>query len=85
MLTGLLGVLLLLAIRRGLRTVSSTPDVTTLREDAQTMMAYGLPLYVGSMVTIMLTQYQSSVLAFFKPERKEKDSAPHFPAASNKH
>jgi O-antigen/teichoic acid export membrane protein len=65
MLTGLLGVLLLLAIRRGLRTISSTPNVRTLREDTQTMTAYGLPLYVGSLMVTLLAQYQNIVLAFF--------------------
>lgn len=64
-LTGLLGVSLLLATRRRLRTVSSTPDASTLREDAQTMVAYGLPLYVGSLMGTLLAQYQNIVLAFF--------------------
>jgi stage V sporulation protein B len=64
-LTGLLGLFLLLAVRRGLRTLSSTPVVMTLREDTRTMMAYGLPLYVGSLMGTVLAQYQTIVLAFF--------------------
>jgi O-antigen/teichoic acid export membrane protein len=65
MLTGLFAVLLLLVFRRGLGTMSSTPDIGTLQEDARTMMAYGLPLYVGSLMTTVLAQYQNIVLAFF--------------------
>jgi O-antigen/teichoic acid export membrane protein len=65
-LAGLFGMGLLLARRKALRKLSSTEEIeSSLRQDVQTMMSYGLPLYFGSLLGTVLDQYQNIVLAFF--------------------
>jgi O-antigen/teichoic acid export membrane protein len=65
-IASMFGVWLLLAHRQGLRNMpSETEPSSGTRDDLRMMMGYGFPLYVASIVTIILTQYQSIVLAFF--------------------
>lgn len=65
-LVGLLGAWLLVVHRRVLR---NTPGEIEARngvaEDIQTMMSYGVPLYVGSLLTTLVAQYQNIILAIF--------------------
>lgn len=65
-LASFLAVLLLIHIRK---TVKEIPNrigmVDGLQLDLRVMLRYGLPLYVASLVTVVLTQYQNIMLAFF--------------------
>jgi O-antigen/teichoic acid export membrane protein len=64
-LASLLGLWVLLVVRRGLRKSGETELQDGVASDIKTMMSYGLPLYFGSLVTTVLAQYQNIVLAFF--------------------
>ena len=65
-MAGVLGLCLLLVHRRALATASGeNSGEGGLRENIKIMMAYGLPLYAGSLLAAVLGQYQTIVLAFF--------------------
>jgi O-antigen/teichoic acid export membrane protein len=62
----MLGAALLLRSRRTLRNRPGVEDDEKgLSADIQTMMRYGVPLYVGALITLLYIQYQNIVLAFF--------------------
>jgi O-antigen/teichoic acid export membrane protein len=65
-LASLFGVSLLLVARRALQSMSSGIELKEgAASDIKMMLRYGLPLYLGSLVSTLLTQYQNIVLAFF--------------------
>jgi len=65
-IAGLLGVSLLLTHRQVFRKMPSEMELNEgRRADIEAMIGYGLPLYVGSLLTITLMQYHRIILAFF--------------------
>jgi len=65
-LASLFGVWLVLVVRGVLRNMSNETELEQgVVADIRIMMSYGLPLYVGGVVSTVLTQYQNIVLAFF--------------------
>jgi O-antigen/teichoic acid export membrane protein len=61
-----LGIALLLSSRRTLKLKARVSDSKVgLRSDLPTMMRYSLPLYMSSLITTGLSQYQLVVLAIF--------------------
>lgn len=65
-LASAVGVWVLLAYQQ---TLGKNPDETVLEKrmarNIETMMRYGLPIYLGTLVSSLLIQYQNIVLAFF--------------------
>jgi len=62
----LLGVWLLLTQRQAYRKMPGEIELKKGgRADLEVMIGYGLPLYVGSLLTVMLMQYLRIVLAFY--------------------
>jgi O-antigen/teichoic acid export membrane protein len=65
-LAGLLGMWLLLTHRGALRKMSiEGGSKSDPGRDVRTMLAYGLPIYIGGLLATVLDQYQNIVLAFF--------------------
>jgi O-antigen/teichoic acid export membrane protein len=61
-----LGVSLLLSCRQTFRDRPGVVDSEKgMSADIQTMVHYGVPLYIGSLLTMALMQYQRIILAFF--------------------
>jgi len=61
-----LGLCLMLVHRRVLSTTpSDRSSENGLQENIKTMMVYGLPLYAGTLLGTILSQYQTIALAFF--------------------
>lgn len=65
-LASAVGVWILLAYQRIFRNKSQETVLEKQRaQDIETMMRYGLPVYLGTLVSSILLQYQNIVLAFF--------------------
>lgn len=63
---GLLGAWLLVTHRQAFRKMPSEMELKKGgRADMEAMIGYGLPLYVGTLLTMALMQYQRIILAFF--------------------
>ena len=65
-LASVLGVAMLLGCRQTFRDMPGVVNHENgMSADIETMMRYGVPLYIGTLVTAVLGQYQNIVLAFF--------------------